>query len=100
MIGNAAVEPEPAEPTVGEVQVDLLAEPSFGADTEAVADDQHPNHQFRIDRRSPDCAVEGGELPPNLRQLHERADRPQEMIRGNMTLERELVDQRALVDLP
>ena len=47
-----AVEPQSAKPAVGEVQMDLLAQPPFRADAKTVAHDQHADHQFRIDRRS------------------------------------------------
>jgi hypothetical protein len=33
---------EAAEPAIGEVQVDLLAQPSLRADAAAVADQEHP----------------------------------------------------------
>jgi len=36
----------------------LLAQAALGANAEAIADEQHPDHQFRIDRRSADLAVE------------------------------------------
>jgi len=38
-----------AKPPIGEVHVDLFAEPTLGADREAVAHNQHPDHQPRID---------------------------------------------------
>ena len=46
MVGNIAVEPEAAEPAVGQIEVDLLAQAPLGADAEAVAHDQHPDHQL------------------------------------------------------
>ena len=33
MIGDITVEPEPAEPPVSQIEVDLFAETPFGADT-------------------------------------------------------------------
>jgi len=58
VVGHRAIEPEPAEPPVGEIQMDLFAQPPLRADAEAVADDQHPDHQFGIDRRPSNVAVE------------------------------------------
>src|ERR1700730_6284880 len=49
VVRHLAIEAEPAEPTVGEVQVHLLAQPPFGAN--AVANQQHPDEQFGINRR-------------------------------------------------
>ena len=36
MIGHIAVEPEPAEPPVGQIEVDLFAQAPLGANTEAI----------------------------------------------------------------
>jgi hypothetical protein len=33
IIGNIAVEPEPAKPSIREIEVDLLTKPPLGADT-------------------------------------------------------------------
>jgi hypothetical protein len=49
MIGHLAVEAQTAKPAVRQVQVDFFAKPSFRADAEAIADDQHPDQQLRID---------------------------------------------------
>ena len=49
---------QPAEPAIRQVQVDLLAQPALGANAEAVADDQHADHQLRIDRWAAGVAVE------------------------------------------
>ena len=58
MIRDIAVEPEPAEPPVPHIEVDLFAEPPLGADTEAVPDDEHPDHQLGINRWPSQRAVE------------------------------------------
>jgi len=44
MIRHAAIEPEPAEPPIRQIEVDFLAQASLGADAKAVADNQHPHH--------------------------------------------------------
>jgi len=66
VVWDASLQTEVAKPAIGEVQVNLLAEASLGADAEAVADDQHPDHQLRIDRRPPSRAVEWSEVSPQL----------------------------------
>jgi hypothetical protein len=75
MVGYVAVEPESAEPAVCQVEMNLLTKSSLGADAEAVADDQHPDHQFGIDRGPPNGAVKRCQLPPQLTKLHEPIDR-------------------------
>ena len=42
VVGHRAIEPEPAEPTVGEVQVNLFAQPPLRANAEAIADSSAP----------------------------------------------------------
>jgi hypothetical protein len=59
VIGNPIVEIEPAEPSVGEMQLSLLAKPPFEANAVAVANDQHPDHELGINRRPANIAVEG-----------------------------------------
>src|SRR3954468_24749290 len=100
MVGHIAVQPKPAEPAVGQIEMNLLAEPTLRADAEAIADQQHPDHQFGIDRRAPDHAVERCELAPQFTKLDEPIDRAQQMISGNVPLQRELIEQRSLFDLP
>src|SRR5262249_9439852 len=63
VVRNSVVEIEPAEPTVGKVQLNLLARPSLKADAVAVTHNQHPDHQFRVDRGPPDFAIEGRLAP-------------------------------------
>jgi hypothetical protein len=69
VIRDRPLESEPAEPAIGEVQVHLLAEPTLGPDAEAVADDQHPDHQLRVDRGPPDLAVERAQVRAQARQV-------------------------------
>src|SRR4051812_12008006 len=71
MVGHIAVQPKPAEPAVGEIEMNLLAEPTLRADAEAIADQQNPDHQFGINRRAPDHAVERCELAPQFTKLDE-----------------------------
>src|SRR5215468_5743514 len=100
MIGHFAVETQSAEPAIPEVQVNLFAQPSFRADAEAIAHDQHSDQQFWIDRRPSRLTVKGRQMPPNPAQVDKAIDRPQQMLLGHMPFERELVEQSILLDLP
>ena len=42
MIRNGIFQTKPAEPAIGEIEVDFLTQPPLGSDAIAVADDQHP----------------------------------------------------------
>jgi hypothetical protein len=72
MIGDIAVEPEPAEPPVRQIEVDLFAEAPLGADTEAIPDDQHADLQAARDhsggRGVP--AAQRGRLSDDQRVVH------------------------------
>ena len=49
---------QPAEPTIREIQLDLFTQSPLRADTLAVTDNQHPEHQLRFDRWSSGMTVE------------------------------------------
>jgi hypothetical protein len=50
MIGNPVLDTELAKPSVGQIDLHLSANPSFRADRKHVADDQHSDHENRINR--------------------------------------------------
>ena len=76
--------------------MDFLAEPALGSDPEAVADDQHPDHQLRVDRGPPDLAVERPQMRAESRQVDDAVNRPEQMISWDVSLQAELVEQRFL----
>jgi hypothetical protein len=59
VIGNLAIQTESAEPSVREIEMNLLAEPPLGPDAHAVADDQHSDHQLKVNRGPSNPAVKG-----------------------------------------
>jgi hypothetical protein len=87
MVRHFARQAEPAEPPIGEVQMDLLAQSAFRADAVAIADDQHPDQQFRVDRRPPGRAIEWRQVAPNRAKVAEAGDRSQHMVDRHMLLE-------------
>jgi hypothetical protein len=99
MVRHHVVEIEPAEPSVGQVQLDFLAQPPLKADAVAVAHNQHPEHEFGINRRPANVAVKGLELRAQLSQhpRHDRIDAVKEMARWNTLFEIEQVEQLALI---
>src|SRR5205085_9472640 len=62
VIRHLALQAQAAEPAIGQVQMHFLAEPALRANAEAIADEQHPDHQLRVDRRTSDLAVEGPQV--------------------------------------
>jgi len=59
VIGNLAIQTESAEPSVRQIEMNLLAEPPLGPDAHAVADDQHSDHQLRVNRGPSNPTVKG-----------------------------------------
>jgi hypothetical protein len=53
---------KPTKPTIGEVYLHLTAQRPLRADRKHVADDQHPDHEPRIDRGPTDPGVIGRKL--------------------------------------
>ena len=75
VVRHIAFQTEPAEPSVGEVQMDLLAKPPLRPDAEAVADDQHPDQQLGVDRRPACRTVERSQMRPHAAKIDEAVDR-------------------------
>src|SRR5436305_11579870 len=96
MFGQVAVETEPAKPAIGEVQMELFAQPPLRANAETVADDQHADKQFRIDRRPAFLAVERSQLLPQAIEFNEPVDQSQQVPLRHMPFERKLVKQSVL----
>src|ERR1700676_1526538 len=99
VIGHIVVEVEPAEPPVGQMQFDFLAQLPLKTDAVAVADDQHPDHQLGINRGPANAAIKGRQLIAKLNQYprHHRIDPAQKMARWNAPFEVEQVKQLALI---
>jgi hypothetical protein len=50
MIRHGSFQPQPAEPAIGQVEMHLIAQLPLGTDAIGVANQQHSQHQFRINR--------------------------------------------------
>ncbi len=100
VIGNATIQSKSAEPPIGKVQVHFLAEPAFRADAHAITDDQHPNHQLRIDRWPTCLTVVGPQMVADGTKIDKTVDGAEQVILGHMTFEAEAVKQRLLQDRP
>ena len=81
------------------MHLDFLAQPPLEADAVAVANNQHPDHEFRINRRASSLAVERCQLLAQLSQnpRYNRIDPAQQMARWNTGLEVEQIEQLALI---
>jgi hypothetical protein len=83
-----------------EVEVDLLTETSLGAYAEAVADQQHADHQLGINGRASGGAVEASEMLAQLGAVDEAINTPQQVIRRDVILKAELIEHVAKKWIP
>ena len=74
----------------------FLAQPTLGADTKAVADDQHANQQGWIDRRATGVAVVRREVLMQFAQIQEPVDATEQMVRWNVIFQIEGIEQWCL----
>src|SRR3954469_6833152 len=57
MVGNSTGQPEAAKPAISQVQMYLPAQSPLRANAIGIADQEHTEHQFGIDRRATGVAV-------------------------------------------
>jgi hypothetical protein len=93
VIRHRVYQSQPAEPAVGQIEMDFLTQTPLGTDPEAVADHQHANHQFRINRRPSDGAVERFHVLPEATQIKELIDSAKKMAFWNVILKAEGIEQ-------
>jgi hypothetical protein len=94
MIGNRVVETQLTKPAVSKMKLDFLTQLPFGADAVAIAYNQHPDQELRIDRRPTNVAVERRELLPHLEHYsrHHRIYTTQQVIRRDAPFEIEQIE--------
>jgi hypothetical protein len=100
MVWHVAIKTQPAEPSIREVQVNLLAQPPLGSDTEAIADNQHSDQQFRIDRGTARRTIECRQMRPHPIEINEPINRPKHVVGRHVPIQRKLVKKCRLIDLP
>jgi len=99
VIGDLVLDAEAAEPMVGEVQLNLAAECAFRADREHIAENEHPDHQLRIDRRPPCMGVVRRQLTVDPGEIQHRCDTSNLMVIRHHRVEIERIQQLALIVL-
>ena len=96
VIRNRIFQAEATEPAVGEVEMDFFAQASLGADAIAVTNDQHADHELRIDRGTSGVAVVIRQVLAQFTQVKAAVHAAEEMILGNVFVEVEGVKQLVL----
>jgi hypothetical protein len=78
------LQPEAAEPPIRKIEVYLLTQAPLRSDPDAVADNEHSDHQLRINRRPPRVTVERRKLTAEIAENDKPIDRPQYMLVWDM----------------
>ena len=90
MVGNLVFKAEPAKPAIDQIKLDLLAQPALRADRIAIADQENPDHQLRINRWVSGVTVIRRQFATKPSQVENRVDVAQQVIDGNAFVEIEL----------
>src|SRR5664279_5903972 len=99
MIRDSILDAEPAEPAIGKVHLHFTADQPLRADRKDIPYDQHPDHQFRIDRRTAHQRIMRCEFASKPGQVERSDDPSYQMIFGNSVAKTKLVEQLTLVTL-
>jgi len=99
MIGDSVLDAEPAEPAVGKIHLHFATEQPFRTDRKNISHDQHPDHQFRIDRRAPHRRIVRCKFSAKPGQVESGLDLAHQMIFRNSVAQMKLVEQLTLVTL-
>lgn len=78
--------------------MDFLVQPTLGPNTQAVADDEHADHEFRIDRRPAGVAVERRQMLAQFAQIQEAINASNQVIARDVIVQVECVEQVVLND--
>src|SRR5258707_10977884 len=99
MIRNLVLDAQAAEPAVCQVNVDLAAEHPLRADGENVPNDEHPDHEHQVNRRSAKRRIVGRELGANPVQIQDSSNIADKMIGRNNLFKAERIEQLTLVPI-
>src|SRR6201996_2434196 len=99
MIRDSILDPELAEPAIGQVHLHFTADQPLRTDRKDISYHQHPDHQFRIDRRTAHGRIMRCKFIAKPGQIESGVDLPHQMIFGNGVAKVKLVEQLTLVTL-
>src|SRR5205814_3160061 len=82
MIWDRMLNAELAEPAIREVHLNFATDQPLRADREDISHDQHPDHQFRIDRRPTHGRIMRCKFAAEPGKIESSIDLPYQMILG------------------
>jgi hypothetical protein len=87
VIRYVAFQAQTAKPAIGQVEVDLLSSPALRADGKGITNQQHADHQLRIDRGPSASGIIGGQAPSDRAEVQDRVNPSTQMVSRDMPLE-------------
>ena len=97
MIGDIVLDAEATEPTIGQIKLNLAAQRALRADGKHVADDEHLDHQHRINRWPSGMRIVRRQLGPNPRQIKNTRNGTHQVIVRHDRFEIERIEQMPLI---
>src|SRR5829696_8306080 len=96
---DLVIKVEPAEPTIGQMQLDFLRQLALRPQARAVPNNQHPDHQLRINRWSADLAVIGAQPLVHIgqRRGNKNIDAPEQVVLRDALIEPKLIEEACLI---
>src|SRR5213079_7024 len=99
MIWDRMLNAELAEPAIREVHLNFATDQPLRADREDISHDQHPDHQFRINRRPTHGRIMRCKFAAEPGKIESSIDLPYQMIFRDCVIELELVEKLRLFAL-
>ena len=87
VVRDPVLDAQAAEPAVCQIHLHLAADRALRPDREHVPENEHPNHEHRIDRGTTDRRVMGGEFCRDPREIQNGGDLTDAVIARNHLIE-------------
>ena len=85
---------------IGKVDLNFSAYPALGAERKHIANNQHPDHQHRVNRGPARVRVIRRQLLVHPTQIEQTVDLPHQMIGRNHLVEIKRIEKLSLIRLP
>src|SRR5512138_1456984 len=99
MVRDSVFDAEFAKPAIGEVHLYFTTDQPLRADRKDIPHDQHPDHQFRINRRATHGRITRRKFTAKPGKIESSIDLLHQVIFGNRVAEMKLIEQLTLVTL-
>jgi hypothetical protein len=92
MVRDLAIQTEPTKPAVREIKMNFFTQAALRPYAPAIADDQHADHQLRINRGATGAAVQRFQRLTNVIEVEMPIDTSQNVIGRDMVVKAEIIE--------